>query len=194
MMHPSGHAPDRPIAIPIAISATGPKGLGVARELGDGLFSVNEETSGARDFSWAALTVHGTVLAEGESLNSPHVMAAAGPGNALAYHFLYEAGQDVRNLPGGEQWRESIERTDSQDRHLAIHEQHLVGLNEADRAAWRAGSWEAVPRTTFTGTPERLRHRLAEVAEAGVAELIYQPSGPDIPAELEAFRKVAATV
>ncbi len=191
MMHPSGHAPERPIDIPVAISATGPKGLAVARELGDGLFSVNEETSGARDFSWAALTVHGTVLAEGEALNSPHVMAAAGPGNALAYHFLHEAGQDVRNLPGGEQWLKSIEHTDPRDTHLAVHEQHLVGLNEADRAAWQAGSWQAVPRTTFTGTREVVRQRLAEVAEAGVTELIYQPSGPDIPAELEAFLEAA---
>ncbi|MFG2915634.1 LLM class flavin-dependent oxidoreductase [Kitasatospora sp. NPDC048298] len=194
MMHPSGHAPHRPIRIPIAVSATGPKGLGVARELGDGLFSVNEETAGARDFPWAALTVHGTVLAEGEALDSPHVMAAAGPGNALAYHFLHEAGADVRELPGGEQWLAVIERTDPQQRHLAIHEQHLVGLNEADRAAWDAGSWESVPRTTFTGTPEQLRTRLAELVKAGVTELIYQPTGPDIPAELKAFLKVAATV
>ena len=43
MMHPAGFAPPRPIAVPIAISAVGPKGLAVAKELGDGLFTVNGE-------------------------------------------------------------------------------------------------------------------------------------------------------
>src|SRR5258705_13559836 len=83
MMHPRGHAPQRPIDVPILISALGPKGLAVATELADGLFTVNGQTRFAAKFDWAALGVHGTVLAEGEPLNSPRVQPAAGPGNAL---------------------------------------------------------------------------------------------------------------
>ena len=79
MMHPDGHAPERPIDVPILISALGPKGLDVATELADGLFSVNGQTHFAPQFDWAALGVHGTVLAEGEPLDSPRVQAAAGP-------------------------------------------------------------------------------------------------------------------
>ncbi|NED66912.1 LLM class flavin-dependent oxidoreductase, partial [Streptomyces sp. SID10244] len=39
MLHPAGHAPSRPIEVPIYIGALGPKGNTVARDLGDGLFA-----------------------------------------------------------------------------------------------------------------------------------------------------------
>src|ERR1700743_1640964 len=39
MMHPSGYGGERPITVPILIGADGPKGLAVAAELGDGVFS-----------------------------------------------------------------------------------------------------------------------------------------------------------
>ena len=61
MLHPAGHAPARPIDVPVLISALGPKGLAVAKELADGLFTVNGETRYAEEFTWAALGVHGTV-------------------------------------------------------------------------------------------------------------------------------------
>jgi 5,10-methylenetetrahydromethanopterin reductase len=38
MLHPDGHAPARPIDVPILVGALGPKGDEVARELGDGLY------------------------------------------------------------------------------------------------------------------------------------------------------------
>ena len=141
MMHPDGYAPRRPIDIPILISALGPKGLDVATELADGLFTVNGQSRYAAQFSWAALAVHGTVLADGEALDSPRVQAAAGPGNALAYHAAYEFGGDVTKLPAGDVWLDAISKTPPQDRHLAVHDQHLVALNRADTAAWAAGSW-----------------------------------------------------
>ena len=194
MLHPRAHAPARPIDVPVAISATGPKGLAVAHELGDGLFSVNGQTAAAPEFPWAALAVHGTLLADGEPLDSPRVLAAAGPGNALAYHAIYEHNGDVGQLPGGERWLATIHQADPRERHLAVHDQHLVTLNDADRAAWRAGSWAAIRDTTFTGTPTELRPRLAALAAAGVTELIYQPTGPEIAGELEAFISVASEV
>src|ERR1700755_2810302 len=42
----------------------------VAEELADGLFTVNGQTAFAPRFDWAALGVHGTVLHDGESLDS----------------------------------------------------------------------------------------------------------------------------
>jgi 5,10-methylenetetrahydromethanopterin reductase len=191
MMHPDGHAPQRPIAIPILISALGPKGLAVATELADGLFTVNGQTDFAARFDWAALGVHGTILANGEPLDSPRVQAAAGPGNALAYHASYEFGGDVAELPAGDVWLDVISQTSPQDRHFAVHDQHLIALNRADTAAWAAGSWKAIAATTLTGTADDVGRRLRELAAQHITEIIYQPTGPDIVGELEAFHAAA---
>ena len=193
MMHPNGHAPRRPIDIPLLISALGPKGIAVASELADGLFTVNGETRYAAQFAWAALGVHGTVLADGESLDSARVRAAAGPGNALAYHAAYEFGGDVTELPAGDVWLDTINQTPLQDRHLAVHDQHLVALNRADTAAWAAGSWTAIGQTTLTGTTKEIGRRVSDLAAEGITEIIYQPTGPDITGELEAFHTAART-
>jgi len=194
MLHPAGAAPSRPIDIPILISALGPKGLAVARELGAGLFSVNGETEAAKDFTWAALGVHGTVLDEGEVLDSPRVRAAAGPGNALAYHAAYEFGGDVTRLPAGQVWLDVVNETPERERHFVVFDQHLVALSQADEGAWAAGSWAAIPTTTLTGSAAQLSERLAVIAEQGVTEIVYQPTGPDITRELEAFITAARSV
>jgi len=194
MLHPVGYAPPRPIEVPVLISALGPKGLAVATELADGLFTVNGETQYAKLFDRATLAVHGTVLGEGEALDSPRVQAAAGPGNALAYHATYEFGGDVTGLPAGRVWLDTINQTPEPDRHLAVHHQHLVGLNQADEAAWAAGSWAAIPATTVTGSAAELSERLAAFAEAGITEVVYQPTGPEIARELEAFMTAARAV
>ena len=193
MMHPGGHAPQRPIDVPILISALGPKGIDVAIELADGLFTVNGETRYAAQFAWAALGVHGTVLADGEALDSPRVQAAAGPGNALAYHAAYEFGGDVTALPAGDVWLDTINQTPPQDRHFAVHDQHLIALNRADTAAWAAGSWKAITQTTLTGRADEIGRRVNEIAAQGITEIIYQPTGPDITGELEAFHTAART-
>jgi 5,10-methylenetetrahydromethanopterin reductase len=187
MLHPDGHAPARPIEIPVLISALGPKGLAVTREIADGLFSVSNQTDHAHEFSWATLGIHGTVLEDQEPLDSPRVRAAAGAGHALAYHVAYEFGGDVTQLPGGEQWLKVITAQPERERHLAVHDQHLVGLNQADEAAWAAGGWNAVPVTTVTGSPAHIAGQLAGYADQGVTEIIYQPAGPDIAGELERF-------
>ena len=191
MLHPTGHAPTRPIELPVLISALGPKGLTIAREIGDGLFSVNNQTDHAHKFSWAALGIHGTILANQEPLDSPRVRAAAGAGHALAYHATYEFGGDVTQLPGGQEWLDAITAQPERERHLAVHDQHLVGLNQADRAAWAAGGWQAIPTTTVTGSPARITEQLARYADQGITEIIYQPSGPAITDELERFITIA---
>jgi 5,10-methylenetetrahydromethanopterin reductase len=193
MMHPDGYAPERPIEVPILISALGPKGVEVATELADGLFTVNGQIRHAAQFAWAALGVHGTVLTDGEALDSPRVQAAAGPGNALAYHAAYEFGGDVAALPAGDVWLDAINETAPEERHLAVHDQHLVALNRADAAAWDAGSWKGIVQTTLTGTANEIGRRVSELAAEGVTEIIYQPTGPDITGELEAFHGAART-
>jgi 5,10-methylenetetrahydromethanopterin reductase len=109
----------------------------------------------------------------------------------LAYHAAYEFGGDVTTLPGGDVWLDIINQTPPQERHLAVHDQHLVGLNRADAAAWAAGSWKAITQTTVTGTADQIGRRVTELADQGITEIIYQPTGPDIPGELEAFYAAA---
>jgi 5,10-methylenetetrahydromethanopterin reductase len=194
MLHPQGHAAPRPVEVPILIGALGPKGRQAAKDLGDGLFvalTVDEE---ARHFGWVALLFWGTVLDDGEPATSPRAKAAAGPGWALAYHAGYELGgrDAVEAIPGGHEWLSVIDKQTEPDRHLAIHREHCVGLNEADLTAWDAGGAAMVEQVTVTGTVDVMRRRFDELSEQGVTELVYQPAGPDIHRELERFIDAAA--
>ena len=180
MLHPEGHAASRPVDVPVLIGALGPKGQGVAKQLGDGLFTVGVVPDFAKEFSWVPYLCYGTVLADEEDLKSERVRATAGPGTLLMYHSGYEYGADVINFPGGQEWRTVIEQTPEEDRHLAIHDQHCVGLNAADQAAWDAGAHAMVESLSFSGTATQLRARLAQLAEQGVTEIVFQPTGPDV--------------
>lgn len=135
------------------------------------------------------------MLGRGESPRSDRVKAAIGPGWALPYHLTYEyAGPDaVAAMPGGEAWLASIRRHPEPERHLAVHDHHLIAMNEADHAAWQAGGSEAVEMFTITGTSDQVRNRLDHIAGAGATEFIYQPYGPDIAGELERFHAAATS-
>jgi 5,10-methylenetetrahydromethanopterin reductase len=183
MLQPPGFAPARPIEVPIIVGTGGPKGLAVARELGDGIFTTRPEAG----FAWVAQPVFGTVLEEGENPGSERVMAAAGHAAAVAYHAAYERGQ-VEVLPGGAQWREQIERQPERSRHLAIHDGHLVAPNPIDRAVLTG---ETVQRLGNALDAAAWRERLARFAAGGTTEIAYQPAGPDIERELTAFARVA---
>jgi 5,10-methylenetetrahydromethanopterin reductase len=179
LMHPKGIVAGRPIATPIWIAANGPRGAALARELGDGLICAGVVPPGARDAAFLAM---GTVLRDGETLQSPAVLERIGPAIAVVWHGTYEAaGAGVDQLPGGKGWREEVERFPARTRHLHVHEGHLVELTERDRrhlAPELAG-------VTFSGTPGQLRERAAQLAAQGVAEIVYWPIGPDLEGELE---------
>ena len=194
MLHPAGHAPPRPIEVPVRISALGPTGAEVARELGDGLYATLQLPAFAREFSSVSFLAWGTVLDEGEDPNSERVRLAGGPGTALAWHGAYEFGGQaaVAGLPGGEAWNEVVSRTPEDRRHMAVHTGHCVELNEADRAAWDSGGSALLDPTTLSGTPEQVRGKLDELADGGVTEIVYQPCGPDVRRELERFLDVAS--
>ncbi len=191
MLHPEGHAAPRPVNVPVIIGAIGPKGHGVARRLGDGLFTTAILPDFAKDYDWVAYHCLGTVLDEDEEPTSPRVRAAGGPGTLLAYHGAYEVGAPVRRMPGGEEWLAEIERTPEDVRHLAVHEQHCVALNAADAAGWDAGAHQRLRKVTVSGTASEIRERLAQLSEQGVTEIVYQPAGPDIERELDAFMTAA---
>ena len=77
MLHPPGFGAQRPIDVPILIGAEGPKGLAVAAELGDGVFSAAiPQPDAAKVADWRALLCFGTVLDAGEELTSPRAIDA----------------------------------------------------------------------------------------------------------------------
>ncbi|MBO0847952.1 MAG: LLM class flavin-dependent oxidoreductase [Pseudonocardia sp.] len=193
MLHPHGHAPARPVNVPILIGALGPKGNKVAHELGDGLFVTLQLPEFISEFSWVPYLAWGTVLDEGEALDSEHARVAGGPGWALAYHGAYEFGgpDAVRELPGGAQWMDVVDKTPPERRHLAVHEGHCVELNEADQAAWDAGGHAILQDVTISGTRDQIRRRMADLDSRGVTEIVFQPCGPDTRAELERFLEAA---
>ena len=177
--------------MPIIIGALGPKGAAVARELGDGLFVTLSLPEFATEFSRVSYLFWGTILEEGEDPGSDRVRAAGGPGWALAYHGAYEFGTPLEELAGGAEWKAVVEQTAPEERHLAVHEQHCVGLNEADQAAWDAGGHRMLKDVTVSGTADEVAERLAGLVDHGVTEIVFQPCGPDIRRELEAFMDAA---
>jgi len=193
MLHPDGHAPARPVEVPVLVGALGPKGNAVARELGDGLFATLQMPEFAPQHGWVPYLAWGTVLDEGEPADSEHARLAAGPGWALAYHGAYEFGgpDAVRDLPAGAAWMDTVEKTPPEERHLAVHDRHCVALNDADQAAWEAGGHAMLRDVTLSGTRDELRRRLDELGEQGVTEIVFQPCGPDTERELERFLETA---
>jgi 5,10-methylenetetrahydromethanopterin reductase len=192
MLHQPGHAAPRPVEVPVLIGAQGPMGGSVATQLADGVFTVAAVPDFAKQFDWVPHLVWGTVLDDGEAPDSERVRAAGGPGTVVALHGVYEYGGPVAEMPGGAAWLAEIERLPEDERHLTVHEQHCVGLNAADEAAWDAGAHALLKSVTLSGSRDEVRNRVATLAEQGVTEVVYQPAGPDIRRELETFMEAAS--
>lgn len=186
MIHPEGWVADRPVDVEIVVGANGPKGLGVAEAVGaDGVMSIFGAQEG---WDRCALLGYGTVLDDGEAPDSDRVMDAAGPGGAVVFHGMYEAGPELLDgFEGGAEWRAAIEEFPESERHLHTHEGHFVAMTERDRAAVGA---DLVAATTWTGPADALAERLADVEASGVSEFVYAPMGSDIARELRAFRSL----
>jgi len=184
MLHPEGFGAPRPLEVPILLSAMGPKGLEVAHRIADGVMSVSAPQTG---FEWSTVVVYGTVLDDGEDAGSPRAVAAAGPGASVLYHALWEQGM-AEVLPGGDVWRARIEEFDESERHLRVHERHLVGVNDWDRDVVTA---ETVLALTLTGTDTDLRTRLEELGDQGATEIAFHPGGEDPVGELTRFARMA---
>src|SRR3984893_8308707 len=157
MMHPSGYGAKRPISVPILIGADGPKGLAVAAELGDGVFSAAvPQPDAVKAADWRALLSFGSVLDEGEQLTSPRGGGPGAPGAGVMYHAMYERGGAamVDAAPGGRGWREAVEAHPENERHLAIHEGHLVKANPPDEP-YVADVIPMASAVALTGTAEQ---------------------------------------
>ncbi|HTL85624.1 MAG TPA: LLM class flavin-dependent oxidoreductase [Acidimicrobiia bacterium] len=186
MLHHDDFAPRHPINTPIVVAANGPKGLEVARELGDGVMTI---ATGNSDFAWCAVLAFGTVLDAGEDATSERVAAAAGPGQTVVYHAMWEGNpESVDALPGGAEWRKHLEELPENERHLAVHEDHLVQVTKRDRVILQP---DLIPSFTWTAPAADLRARIDGLEAAGATEILYGPMGPDVSRELRAFMEMA---
>lgn len=193
LLQPEGFAPARPIDIPIVIAAEGPKGIAVGRRLAQGLFVTGMGLAPPDDIDWTIRLLWGTVLEDGEAPTSDRVLEAAGPAAAVTYHALYEMGGAEavsQALPNGAAWADRIQAIAESERHLAVHDGHLIRLSAIDAETVPR---DVIPEMTATGTAGEVRAKLEAIAASGLAEIAYQPQGPDIARELEAFMAVART-
>lgn len=182
MMHYPGFAAERPIEVPFVAAAMGPKGLAVARSHAEGVFSVPEPVAG---FDWCVNLTLGTVLDEGEDPGSERAIAAAGHAASLWLHFAMEFDK-LEMVPGGEQWAAAYADIPAETRHLELHDGHLWAVSARDRPFVTG---EVLAASGAAMSAQAWRERLAHLEEAGATEIAYQPAGPDVPRELEAFAK-----
>jgi 5,10-methylenetetrahydromethanopterin reductase len=172
----------RPITVPWLVAAQGPKGLAVARDLAAGVVSISDPHP---DFGSNTMMNVGTVLEPGESPGSDRAVDAAGHAAALMLHWAVEHGKLDEFLgDAGRAWAAAYDDVPEDVRHLALHDRHLVAVNEHDRPFVDGDLMVATGVALTTG---QWRDKLARLESAGCTEISYQPAGHDIPRELKAF-------
>jgi len=192
MIHRPELAKARPIEVPILLSAFGPRGLAITREIADGWMGVSPPPEA---FDWAVQMVSGTVLAPGESPSAPRVVDDVGAWMVGAYHVTWEtAPENLSAIPGGADWLAQIESERSDEElHLAVHYSHCTHLSEADRKAIAAFGDE-IPWHGWVGEAEEVRKRAEASAAAGTTEILYTPAGDNLLAQAETFYHAVESV
>jgi 5,10-methylenetetrahydromethanopterin reductase len=188
MLHVPGCGPARPIDVPLGVAPIGPKGFAVAHELADGVILTAPVGNEDRHWEHAALLTNGSVLDPGEDCRSPRLLNAAGPAYVTGFHALASWSPElVQGASGGAEWLRRIEaERPERERHLAVHEGHLVTVTKRDQLLLDAAG-DQILETGWTGDIASVAARMAAVGAAGITEVVYGPAGPDIPRELEAF-------
>ncbi len=186
MLHGEGLAVPRPIDVEIWLSVFGPRGIELATETADGIIGLPME----HELPIATL-MPATVLEPGEDRGSQRVRESAGPWQVVGYHEAYSVvgPNAVDAMPGGRVWRDAVEAlAPERERHLFTHQGHVTHLTERDRVLLD----EAPDGMAMIASPEVIKARVTELAERGVQEVIYTPSGPDVARELNAFYGAAS--
>ncbi|WP_227012923.1 LLM class flavin-dependent oxidoreductase [Pseudonocardia sp. EC080610-09] len=185
MMHGDGYAAVRPVDLEVLVAAAGPKGVAVARELGDGVFGGATPVPG---FARSPSLAWGTVLAEGESPDSERVLAGAGAAAAVfAGHYPIGSADPTSDDTELTRWRRAYADVPAGEQHIALHTGHLCFANDRDRPFVTG---ELVSRLELALDERGWWDKLDRLAAAGVTEVVFQPAG-DIPDELTRFARMA---
>jgi len=177
-------------AIPVHISATGPRGRRLTAKLGAGWIHATASVAHGkvaladmqaawREAGRAPAGLHATptisvcVLGDGEAADSPRAKAQAGPTATIALHSLVEReefGDLGRPMPPGlepliERYRRIyLDYEPADARYLSNHRGHLMFLRPEEQEICTA---ELISATTFTGPKAEIQERIRELARAG---------------------------
>jgi 5,10-methylenetetrahydromethanopterin reductase len=179
MLHTDDRAASRPIEVPLWLSVFGPRGNALAGEVADGIIGPVHPTLPT------AMIVSGTVLDPGEDPEARRVREAIGPWRVVAWHEAYATGgaEAVDALPGGRTWRKALQAlAPESEHHLLAFEGHVTELTERDRELLAH-----IDLKTMVADAPGIGRKLSQLADAGFQEIVYTPSGPDVPRELRAF-------
>jgi 5,10-methylenetetrahydromethanopterin reductase len=176
MRHPPGFAAARPMEVPILVAANGPKGIGVARELGDGLIYAGSLSKVPNGFDTLWMMAGGIVLHEPERQASPQVQDTARIMFSLQYHLAYEGFSNrpgsLRRLPYGDDWLDGLQTLPAEVRHLTVHDKHTVGINDHDQSFMDRhpdALSEFIDRVVMT--PQALCQHIERLASLGVTHV-----------------------
>jgi 5,10-methylenetetrahydromethanopterin reductase len=179
MLHAPGLAAARPLDVPVWISVFGPRGAALAADLADGIIGPPHPTLPT------ATIVSGTVLDDGEDAGCERVREAIAPWRVVDWHDAYARGgaEAVDAKPGGRAWREALETlAETGERHLLTFEGHVTDLTDRDRLLL-----EHIDTAPMVGDAASIGRKLARLGTFGFREVVYTPTGPDVPRELRAF-------
>jgi 5,10-methylenetetrahydromethanopterin reductase len=181
MLHADGFTPSRPIDVPFVLGVSGPLGQETARKLGIGVLN----KSPLDGFPHCGVVTFGTVLGEDENPLDDRVIAAAGHAVAVGLHGAAERTSPSDMPADVIAWLAAYADVPTDERHLAMHDLHLVGVTARDRPHITATAMRR-----FARTRDEWQAQLAQLEASGATEVVYQPAGPDIPGELERFAEL----
>ena len=183
--------------IGLFIAATGPRARALTARLGAGwidnaanlergiaaitrMRQIWEAAGHSRDALNAVAWAGGAVLEEGEPADSPRAIAQAGPRAATLLHRAADAAlaglPNTAGIPPGLEdvvagyvaLAQKFEPAGAQ--YLENHRGHLMFVKPEERAFVSA---ELIRRTTFTGTANDLKQRIAALEEAGFTQIAF---------------------
>jgi 5,10-methylenetetrahydromethanopterin reductase len=191
MLHGVGQAPARPIRVRWVLGVNGPKGQDTASKLGLGVFTSRPRPgSSYADVPSATLLGFGTVIRDGETVQSDRVWEASGATAAVAYHaFLEQNDARLDSLPNAAKFLELANAIPEDFRHLALHEGHLTKMNPIDRQVMTHEAAASI--APLTGTVAQIRDRVAQLISVGMTEIAFQPVG-DVEEELATMAEAMA--
>jgi 5,10-methylenetetrahydromethanopterin reductase len=178
-----------PVEIPIRMAAHGPKGYAAAGRSADGMvtnLAHHSANTGIEDMGTVLVLYYGTVVEDGEALDSERVIDATGPCAAFQLH-IGEQGL-AGDTPQYAEYARRIEEFEPRVRHLETHRGHLLEVTDLERPLITA---ELIAKATGSGSAAEVRANLDGLASAGIQGVLYGPMGDDIPRELAAFADVA---
>jgi 5,10-methylenetetrahydromethanopterin reductase len=183
-------------AIPVHISAFGPKGRALIAKLDAGWIDAPGSVAKAKadivevQAAWKAAgkdaaklyctaAIPGCVLKDGESYDSPRVKSIVGPHAMIALHKLGEqqTGEFPRAMPPSlaplvERYREIWRGYQPEDaRYLTNHKGHLMYLRPEEQEVCTG---ELIKATTMTATKAELQERLREMKRAGFSHFAVE--------------------